>query len=177
MKAIWLANLPIPPSVNSSLIPTAIKKFSQRTGKQYYGGYMRSSDEMRIYKDLMKIYHSRHREGLKKIGETLTRAVELGWVLQVDSFVAFHESRVYSHPNKKILQIDANNRAKAILDGVVKLVGIDDAVFFRGDCEKVTTASKESECVMVRIQPVRARSLDQIKAMMKLDLKNDSSQT
>ncbi len=172
LESIWLTRMPIPPSVNASLIPRPVRKLSQKNGKAYWGAGQRLSPQSIEFKKAVSAYGKVNRFALDRIASNLKKLVEQGWVLRVDVFIAFEESRVFSSPNRKILQLDGNNRIKPLLDGVASLLGIDDSVFFRGDCEKVTTASKESECTLVRIQPVRPRTLQQIQQLMLDDVKS-----
>ena len=63
--------------------------------------------------------------------------------------------------------MDANNRLKGQLDAVATAVGIDDSFFFGGHCEKVTCSRKEEECAIIKISPMKPRTLEQILALMR----------
>jgi hypothetical protein len=177
LRPIWLNNLPTPPSVNASLVPMAQKKRAAN-GRIYMGARMRPAPEMVTYKDEVRLYRLRHEGKLTAIGRALRNEIEeRQWVLRVDVFIVFHVERIFSSVNKKVLTLDANNRIKASLDAVANLLDIDDKYFFRGDCEKVTTAQKESQCTMVRIQLVRPRTHEEIMAVMRQDLDDSPIRT
>lgn len=163
--SIWFAKFPLSPSVNDSLMPIPMKKM-KKDGSTYMGAGFTSTAVMKQFKVLVQLYKNRHAEDLKPLKKQLKGWVDEGYVLQIDCFFVFHDDRVFSTPNKKVLRIDANNRLKGQLDAVSTVVGIDDSYFFSGNCEKVTSSKKEDECAIIKISPMKPRTIEQIKKMI-----------
>lgn len=156
--AIWIMNFPLPPSVNEYLVPIR--------------GRLVKSQVHRRYQTTCFQWASVNRQALNGIVASITRGLadiesREGRVgLRVDCWFAFSEDRLFTKTDKA-KSIDANNRLKPLLDGLVQVTGIDDCLFFAGNCEKVVTTSKETECTVLKIEPMRPRSLDQIRQMMR----------
>lgn len=87
-----------------------------------------------------------------------------GKLLRVDTWFAFENSRIWTKDGQPKV-IDADNRRKPMQDGLAQMLGIDDKWFFSGNIEKVTCVSKEYECTIIRILPVKARTLTEIQAI------------
>jgi hypothetical protein len=155
---IWLANFPLPPSVNDHLMPS--------------GGRMVKTKKHRQYTDLCYLWAAQNRNAFDPIKMRLERALRVAeemkepFALRVDAFIVFHHDRVFT-ANNLLWAIDANNRLKPLLDGLVHVLKIDDKHFFAGNCEKVTTQSKDQECAILRIDFMKPRTLEQIRLQMK----------
>lgn len=169
MSSLWLANMPLTPSVNKSLDVALAKKINLKTGKQFTGGRFRSSWEMVNFKKAIDLYHARHRNEFHELNRIASEWIAQGFMLRVDVFVVFRSDRVFSVPGKKVLRLDANNRLKGQLDAVATCLGIDDKYFFGGDCEKVTCDPGEQECAMVRITPMRPRTATEVRIQMRAE--------
>lgn len=155
---IWITNFPMPPSANEHLF--AVK------------GRLVKSQKHRDFKRVCELWYLQNRRSIDPIRSKLmemknaARARGSDLALKVDAYIAVDRSRVFTGTGK-CEQIDANNFLKPLLDGLVVVIGIDDKHFFAGNCEKVTTSSKELECSVVRITPTRPRTLEEIRALMR----------
>jgi hypothetical protein len=168
MNAIWFNGFPLAPSVNETLRPRAMSKISRKTGKQFWGGVMTTTAKAKDFKVQCQIWRLQNKMAVERAAQVCQSWIDAGGQLKVDVFAVFHVERVFT-VNKKILQLDADNRGKPTKDGVARILGIDDKHFFSGDCEKVTTATKDLECAIIRISPMKARTREQIVAMMRTE--------
>ncbi len=89
------------------------------------------------------------------------------FALQVDCYFAFHLSRVLTLKNHA-QKLDTDNFMKAAIDGLVKVIGIDDKYYFSCGAQKVTVDSNQRECALLRITPMKPRTLTDIQALIKL---------
>lgn len=87
--------------------------------------------------------------------------ISKGFLLKVDIFVAFENSRVWTKDGQP-QQIDADNRIKPMQDGLSKMLSIDDKWFFSATIEKVTCNSKDYEQCVIKISPIKAKTLTEI---------------
>lgn len=171
--AIWLTNFPLPPSVNEYLIPV-IGKRSSKNGKTYLKGRLVKSKIHSNYQELCQYWALQNRKFVSDASNALliqkrTREInKQPFALKIDCFFVFHSERIFT-VNNKCEQIDTNNRIKPVLDALVKVIGIDDKHYFGGNCEKVTTNSKEFECSLIRISMMEPRTLDDIKMMIQTE--------
>lgn len=169
MNSIWFNGFPLAPSVNETLRPSAMRKVSRRTGKQFWGGIMTPTAKAKNFKNECIAWELQNRAAVETTRRICNAWLDAGFQLKVDVYPVFHVERVFT-VNKKVLQLDADNRGKPTKDGVAKILGIDDKHFFSGDCEKVTTATKDLECAIIRISPMKARTREQILAMMRMEM-------
>lgn len=171
LAPVWINGFPLPPSVNSSLIPVVGKVGRDKNQKPIYRARMIESKEHRTFLKECKQWGFRNRNGLAAITQEIRAYKEhceksgVVFALKVDCYFVFHVERLIT-VNKKSEQIDADNRLKACWDGVSDILGIDDKAFYAGHCEKVTTLSKELECSMIKISPMHPRTYEQIKSIM-----------
>ncbi len=152
MLKIWLAGFPVPPSINAQ--------------SAVVNGRMIKTREARIYDAQVALFIQKNKTRLKQITELLKPQIEDGKLaLNVDCFIAFHSERVFTRSAKAeswAKTIDANNRLKSCLDGLVRALDVDDKYFFAGNCEKITCASEYDEQVVFCIQLFEPRRLSDI---------------
>lgn len=151
MMDIWLVDFPIPPSINAQHASV--------------GGRMIKSKEARMFDAQVSLYIHKHKKRLQQINEYLKPQVDKGNALRVDCIVAFHVERLLtkgSNPQSWCKTLDANNRNKAILDGLVRCIDIDDKFYFAGNCEKVTCDRVYDEQVLIKISVMEPRRLHDI---------------
>lgn len=155
---IWLDNFPLPPSVNTHLFA--------------YRGRLVKSRQHTQYRDHCWLWASTNQSAFSHIKSKLVKlksemeANKQPFALCVDSFIVFHVEQVLT-VNNKCQGIDADNFRKALLDGLAAILDIDDKHFFAGHCEKVTTQSKELRCAILRIAPMKPRTLEEIQKLMR----------
>ncbi len=175
MNQVWLDRWPLPPSGNTRLEPTFI-----RLGKGRVKPSMRKSAAHRQYLDMCILWGHQNRAAIDNLSRYLLNlkasceASRRPFALQVDCYFAFQAGRLLT-VNNKSTNIDADNLLKATLDGLSQVLDIDDKHFYRTSSEKITTHSKELECALIRISPSSPRSLDQIKALSKMQLPSATS--
>lgn len=168
---LWIEKLPLPPSANEMYETRAFrkKKISKKTGDIYTGIVTSKykSDSLTIFQLQCKDFRNRNLSKVYQIREILMKWISQGFVLRVDSWFAFEHSRIWTKDGQPQV-LDADNRRKALQDGLATILDIDDKWFFSGNVEKVTTTSKDYEQCLIRITPVKARTLQEIQ-----NLKNE----
>lgn len=160
----WIKNLPIPPSANKMYEPTAHKQWKVgKSGKRYLGVNVgrRASDELILFQKKCEQFKLINQNNLVRICTDLYGLMESGYVFRVDTWYSFEKSRIFTKDGRP-KQIDSDNRRKPMQDGLALILGIDDKWFFSGNTEKVYCNSKEEECSIIRIIPVKARSAAEI---------------
>lgn len=85
---------------------------------------------------------------------------------EVDKTFAIRCDLYFCFPNlitkqKRPRVLDLDNRVKPALDSLKKVLGIDDKHVFAGYFEKVSTHSKDSECI-IRLSAQRPRTRQQV---------------
>lgn len=176
---IWINGFPLPHSVNDGMIPVIGKTAISGQGKRYYKGRMVKT----------KIAHSFTWECLEWKRKNLaavnalrkeifdlkksTEAAGKVFALRVDCFFVFHVERLLT-VNNLPEGIDADNRLKPCWDAVKMILSIDDRHFFAGQCEKLTTLTKESECSIIKISQMTPRTHQEIRAQMLRESKQGS---
>lgn len=163
---IWLAGCPLPPSVNEYLMVIRGRLVKSPVHREYTGKWQMWALRNRATFEPIKA----HLHDIVKRMEVLKRPV----AFQVDCFFAFEHSRIFTL-NGKIQQLDANNRLKPALDGLVSVLDIDDKYFFAGNCEKISTPTKDSECSMMRIVPMKPRTLQEVRSIMNSEMTTPAS--
>ena len=162
---LWVEGLPLPPSANDMYEPTTHKKWKvNRAGQKYLGVRVgrRASDELKAFQ-LKCLSHKNSKLDFFRIIRTqCLEWIKQGYLLRVDTWVAFEHSRLWTLDGQP-KQLDADNRRKPLQDSLASILNIDDKWFFAGNIEKVTCRSKDLEQSVVRIQPHKARTLDDIK--------------
>ncbi len=148
---IWLVGFPIPPSINA--------QFSSVNGR------MIKSRDARMFDAQVALYIQKNRKRLQQITECLKPHIEDGRALRVDCFVGFHVERLFTKSKSAgswAKTLDANNRLKASIDGLVKCLDIDDKYIFAGNCEKVACNTVYDEQIMFCISVMEPRRLSDI---------------
>jgi len=162
---IWITNFPVPPSTNDLYETTgrAVIKVNKQ-GKKYYGVKTSryGSKELQHYKAQCKSFYNLNHKALDEIAIKIKSWISQGYVIRMDSFVAFEYSRVWSKENQP-KQIDADNRRKALQDSICEILGIDDKFVFSGIMEKVTCENEE-QC-LINFQPLKPRTINDIRIL------------
>lgn len=170
--AIWIAYFPLPPSQNDALMAVVGRQSTNKKGKKYYKGRMVKTAHHRKYIEQCLLWSRQNQESLNKVISCLLKhkkEIESSgrvFALRVDAYFVFHVERIITEHNKSHA-LDVDNRLKPCLDGLKKVLGIDDKYFYASNCEKVVTPLKEEECTMIRIELTKVKTLDQVKQMMK----------
>lgn len=150
---IWLVGMPLPPSVNEYLMPVMPRggRKPRLVKTQIHRAYM---DQCILYKRQHQTVIDRMTDKLNYMKSQADREKQ-PFALRVDAYFVFHVERIKAN--------DANNRLKPALDGLVQVLSIDDRFYYAGNCEKVSTQSKDSECALIRISPMIPRTHQQLK--------------
>lgn len=165
---IWLKGLPVPPSANSMYLTNVHKKWkTNKKGAQYMGvgTSKRKSNELVTFQTKCLSYRNSLIQNNSRIFQIIKKYIDEGFTLRVDTFIAIEHERIWTKDNTPH-QIDADNRRKALQDGLSMIIGVDDKYIFSGNIEKVTCVNKEFEQCLIRITPFRARTLDNILLMI-----------
>lgn len=170
---MWILDFPLPPSVNSYLMPVAGKiKFSQKRKKHYTPGRLVKTKEHIAYESECTMWILQNRQMVEKIKERIFFALKAAendfkpFALRVDFYFCFEHSRVLT-VNHKIQQRDRDNFLKPATDQLKNVLGIDDKYIFSGNVEKVTAKTKDEECVLIRVSVTRPRTKEQILDLVK----------
>lgn len=176
----WITDFPLPPSVNSYLMPVAGKtKFSARTKRHYTQGRLVKTKEHIDYEKRATYWILENREQVERIKEKIFFAHKasendgLPFVLKVDLYFCFEHSRVLT-VNNKIMQRDVDNFAKPAVDQLKKVFGIDDKHIFFLHLEKITAKNKDEECVIVRVSVSKPRTKQQIQDQIRSETSEPS---
>lgn len=161
---IWI-DLPLPPSANEMYETSVVRiRKTNKHGKSYQGFKTgkRKADCLQEFQLKCRSLKNANAKAVKTIKEQCKFWIQSGYVLKVDSWFAFTYDRIWTkdgNPKK----LDADNRRKALQDGLSIILDIDDCHFFSGIVEKVTCATKELQCSVIRISPIRPQTLDEIR--------------
>lgn len=165
---VWILDFPLPPSVNSYLMPVAGKiKKNKLTKNSYRQGMLVKTQAHRDYESECILWSLQIKERLDKIKERIFFAMkaaendQVPFALKVDLYFCLEHSRLITK-NNKVQRIDRDNRIKPATDQLHHILGIDDKYIFAGNAEKVTAQSKDEECVIIRISITRPRTKTQI---------------
>lgn len=165
----------MPPSINSYLMPVAGKWKTDKRGRRYQQGRWIKTPVHREYMNQCQLWRIQNNKAFHKIKELIhwsrTDAEKKGihFALRIDCFFVFYVEHIFTG-NGKAQRLDADNRLKPCRDALSKLLEIDDRYFFAGNCEKVYTHTKESECTLIRIDQMAPRTIDQIKSLIQTEL-------
>lgn len=154
---ITINNLPFPVSVNDMYAPKYKWKVG-KGGKKYRTTYMSRSDVLEGFYERCYLFRNMNKSQFDLLSSKLIGAINNGSVLKVDIFLVVEHSRVYTKEGK-VKQLDSDNFTKSCLDGLCKILGIDDKWIFSSSIEKVTCERKESECAIIKIQTTTPKSL------------------
>lgn len=176
---LWLNGFPLPPSVNSSLIPVIGKTALNNKGKRYWKGRMMKTKVAHDFTWEVLAWKQKNLSAVNAIRKEifeLKKATESAgrvFALRVDCYFVFHVERILT-VNNLPEGIDADNRLKPCWDAIKMILSIDDRHFFAGQCEKLTTLTKESECSIIKISQMTPRTHQEIRAQMLQDSKQGS---
>lgn len=178
---IWIDKFPLSPSVNTANVPVAGQKVrSLKTGKVYHRGRMFKSAEHVNYMKRCEAWSLINKNALDKIITALKsykakcEAAGVTFGLEIDCYFVFHVERIVTKSGQA-QELDVDNRLKPCLDALKKALTLDDRYFFAGHYEKVTTHTKDLECVMIRIKPTTRRNLTQIRQLMRAETNTQDS--
>lgn len=137
-----------------------------KQGKQYQGVKTSryASPELGHFKKQCTSFYNLNFKIIDSISLKLKEWISQGYVIRMDSFVAFEHSRVWTL-EKTPQRIDADNRRKALQDSISDMLGIDDKFIFSGIMEKVSCEIKEDEQCIVNFTPMKPRTLNDIKSL------------
>lgn len=138
-------------------------KKSLKTGKPYMGFVTskRLSPELEQFQIRCLSYRNVLLQKNPEILQKIQDWIKGGFVLRMDTFFVFEQERIWTKDvNPQVL--DADNRRKPMQDGVSKIIGVDDKYIFSGNVEKATCVNKDFEQCLVRIMPVKGRTLQEI---------------
>lgn len=179
--AVWLSDFPLPPSVNTHLVPVVSGKYAVNKRGQVYqkAHFYKSKEHSNYYKQCQEWAFLNQRSFLpiKKLlleSKKEHSDLKVPFCLQVDHYFAYQKDRIFT-VNRLPEQLDADNGLKPCRDALAKLLEIDDKHFFSGFFEKVTCDKKEQECSMIRISHTSPRTLDSVKYMMATQMAGTSS--
>lgn len=161
---IWISKLPIPPSANEMHKVGSNKVWRRRKdGSKYLStsAHVYNSPELVQFYLQCKNFSNINYIQMAKIRTQCTEWIAKGFLLKIEVYVAFENSRIWTKEGQP-QQIDADNRLKPMQDGLSKMLGIDDKWFFCGSIEKVTCNSKELESCTIKISPIKAKTLTEI---------------
>jgi len=169
--SIILADFPLPPSVNSSLIPVMGKIKYDKKGKPYATGRMVKTYEHLDYTADCVSWSMRYRDGLAKFKyELLTErrkreALRETFALKVEYFFLMKRSKIITLAGKPE-ENDVDNRIKPCQDNLFRILNVDDSHVFPVYAEKVSIPDNEKERVIIRISSVKARTGAEITEML-----------
>lgn len=172
---LWLANFPLPPSVNEYLMPVSGGWSVSKKGRAYQKGRWVKTKEHTDYMKRCELWALANKRGFTDAKEKLKEEVRKATLekkriaFRVDTYFAFENSRIWT-VNNLPQQLDADNRLKPCRDALAKILEIDDKYFFSGFFEKVTTTNKNEECTILRIETMYPRTLEDIKKVIKSEL-------
>jgi hypothetical protein len=141
------------------------KKATTKNGKPWVKVKVtgkRRSEEYDLFLLRLQSFKNANHHNFVQIRTQLLAWIKDGFVLRVDTWYAFEHKRIWTLDGQP-QEIDADNRRKAMQDGLSKMLDIDDKWFFSGNVEKVSCNSKDLECSVIRILPVKARTLAEIR--------------
>lgn len=165
MDSLILTDFPMPPSVNTMLMPVMGALRRNKAGKVYGAGRMVKSKEHILYSKLCDQWAIKYRSGLERFKNELREAkakAEFGkqpFCLDVSAHYMFHVEHLFT-VNNKIQPKDADNLNKAAGDNLCRIIGIDDKHIFKFTAEKGITAGHE--CAIIKIGLYKPRSRDEI---------------
>ena len=112
---MYILKFPMPPSVNQSLMSVRGRLIKTNVARMFDG---------HVQKFKLLNHHK-----LETLNQILKQKIEEGYVIRVDTFFVFHSTRIIGK-KYQVKTLDANNRIKAALDGLVKcLTDVDEKHF------------------------------------------------
>lgn len=133
----------MPPTTNKQFILGRIGKHRR----------LIKSHEARSFDGLCNFYGIVHAEKAALASINLLQCIQLGYTIEATTEFVFPFEKIFAK-NGLPKTIDANNRIKSCLDGVSKLIEIDDKYFFSGSYRKVGCKTLKDAYVNVILKPV-----------------------
>lgn len=169
MEPLIILDFPMPPSVNTMLMPVMGEMRRNKKGQVYASGRMVKSKEHIEYAKLCNQWALKYQRGLDRFKEDLHAAKAKKesegqpFCLSVDAFYMFHVERLIT-VNGKVEKKDVDNLNKAGLDNLCRILEIDDKHIFKINAEKCSTAT--SERVILKISLFEMRSDEKVKLQL-----------
>lgn len=156
-QSVFMAELPLPPSHNN-MYSTIFQR----------GKPIRiPSVELKMFNQAMDRWALCRSDELSRALRFFRECAAIGLKFKIDRFFFFEYSRIISKEgNVKIM--DASNRVKALDDGVSKIIGVDDKLFFRGSEEKAICDQGMAESCAVLLSVVRERRSSEVLSQINL---------
>ena len=149
---IVIRNFPFPPSANE-MYATNVHKYKKPDGKMGVKTSQRRSEVLENFYTQCDLFEKINKKNMDLIRSQIEKWIGQGRMLGMDCYVVVEYDRVITKDGKPH-QFDADNRRKALQDGICSILGIDDKYVFRGITEKVTCNRKDSECAIIKIYPM-----------------------
>lgn len=131
-----LKRLPISPSANAYYNPV--------------GGQFKKSVAARKFASEIELYKLKHFRSCEEINVVLDLAIKQGMCWGVDLMFCFAKHLLYTKKNE-IKQRDLDNKIKGTIDGLVKIIGIDDKYISQIKVEKFQCKLLEDETCHAKI--------------------------
>lgn len=134
-----------------------------KKGKQYQGVKTSryASSELVHFKKQCQSFYNLNFKTINAISAQVKEWIALGLTIQMDTFVALENSRVWTLENTP-KQIDRDNFLKGTQDALCEILGIDDKHIFTGLIEKVTCETKDQEQTLIKLSAFKPRTLNEI---------------
>lgn len=141
-----LKNFPLGPSSNSIYASV--------------NGRFIKSNEARKYSNLVDIYKLRKFKQIEEFQSKITNDD----IFRVDTHFIFQKNRILNKTKakSKYKKLDTSNRLKSTLDGLSKILEIDDSRFFTGVYTKNYCENQQDEQVIIVISKTNVYSLDEV---------------
>jgi Holliday junction resolvase RusA-like endonuclease len=146
MTELILKGFPIPPSINAQFIGSG-------------RGQIIKSPAARLFDSHVQIYRIKNLRILNNIMVTAHNWVTSEGGLSIEVFYVLPKQEVYSKKSE-VKQKDQNNFLKSTLDGLAKIIEIDDKFFFNNTCEKLTCNLESDRQAIIKIKPHKPRTYD-----------------
>ena len=160
----FAAFLPMPPTANT-MYETTVNRYYDKKGKLRFKTGKMKSDDLEKFQQDCTVFKLQNQERVKTIEMIMVGLIEQGYIFRLDSFFSFKKDRVLCKKgNPK--RLDADNRRKALQDGVSKIFGIDDKYFFSGNAEKIICDKNEQQGTIIRITATKVRTHDEVMTMI-----------
>ena len=171
MEPLIIKDWPMPPSVNTMLMPVMGAMRRNKKGQVYASGRMVKSKEHVEYAKLCNQWALKYQRGLERFKEELQtikahkESQGIPFCLSLDAFYLFNVERILT-VNNKTEKLDIDNRLKSLLDNLCRILEIDDKHIFKINAEKCSTITNER--VILKISLCEMRSADQIKHQLSI---------
>lgn len=155
MDPIKIVSFPLAPSANEAYFVT-------RYGK------MAPTAIYRCFERACKKWRAGRPDTAEMIEHRLNAWLEIGLMIRVDAYFVFERGRLWTLDGRP-QKLDANNRLKPALDGLVACLRIDDLYFWADHVEKVQCSFADQERTVFVLSPMRPRRDGELFAKLGLD--------